>query len=902
MAQAGKRTLLLIDGSHALFRAFFAVRNLRSPSGAPTGAVFGLVSMLQKLLRQFEPTYVAACFDTAGPTFRHELDPAYKAQRPDMPEDLAAQWPVAERLTAEMGIAVLVQPGQEADDIIATLATQAHADGCNVAIVSGDKDLMQLVRDALGTGPRVVQYDDGKGLLYNEAEVQAKWGVRAQDLGDLLAIMGDSADNIPGVRGIGEKGATKLIQQFKSLAGVYEHLDEVTPPRLQQLLRDGQADAQRSRVLVELTRDAPIPWKYADLALKEPDRAALQASFAELGFKRLLQSVSDTPAEVPQAVEATLVTVTTRQQLSDLAGEISRAGQVALFAVTSENDGDRLRPMFGAWVGLALAWPGHHTAYVPLRRDVLGERVADLLEVTAILGPVLQSVQCQAVHGKYEALVLGRHGISLPHIDDDVMLASYLLEPERYGHSLRNIAYAHLNVTLETDDAICGRGKAWAGWQALPVARVAQVLSQRVAAIAALVPLLTAELREHELFSLYRDLEIPLQMVLRTMEQHGIAVDVAELARQSAWLAEQIAKQEAEIHALAGERFGIGSPQQLGKILFEKLKLPAKKKTQTGWSTDQSVLETLDHPIASQVLRWRQLTKLKSTYTDALPLQIQPQTHRIHTCFQQAVAATGRLSSIEPNLQNIPVRSQEGRRIRQAFVTEPGWQLLSADYSQVELRVMAHLAHDPGLLAAFQRGLDIHRETAAQIFGVLPELITTAERSSAKAIVFGILYGMGSQRLAREIGVSPKEAKAFIERYFQRFPAVQAFVEQTVAKARETGEVRTLYGRRRPVPGLHSESAMERAGAERVAVNTPVQGTAADLIKRAMLTVDAQLRERGLRARLLLQVHDELLLEVPDAELPEVTELVRQAMMGAGDLAVPLQVDARAALNWALAH
>lgn len=897
-------TLLLIDGSHALFRAYFAVRHLTSPSGMPTGAVYGFVSMLQKLLKDHKPDKIAVCFDTSGPTFRHEMDANYKANRPDMPEDLAQQWPIAFRVAEEFGVPVIGIPGLEADDVIATLATQGRVAGYDVCIVSGDKDLMQLVKDAGDGLGAIRQLDDGKNANYDEKGVFAKWTVRPDQIGDLLAIMGDSVDNIPGVKGIGEKGAVKLLTDWGTLESIYANIDKVTPPRAQELLKASHESAMLARKLVDLKRDADLPFKLDDLAQKTEQRAALAESFASLGFKRLL---ADYSAPVPAGEQAALhvETVTNLLDLQGIAEQIRSTGQVTLCVVQSHADPDRLMPMWGHLVGIGLCWSAKHVAYVPIAHTGLGQqlKIADVLQ---ILRPVLENPRIAKVghHAKYDAIALQRAGVRVQGWAGDAQLASYLHDPERFNHSLRNIAFSYNNQQIADDLELLGKGKAQTGWDAVPIDKAAQHVGTR----AHLTRLAERELRpmlaEIGLLPLYTELELPLTSVLAEMESNGIQVDLAELAGQSEWLGQEIQGEEQEIHTLAGGPFNVGSPNQLGEVLFQRLNLPAKKKTQTGWSTDQSVLEALMdvHPLPAHVLRWRQLTKLKGTYTDALPGQIQPETHRVHTCFQQAVAATGRLSSIEPNLQNIPVRSVEGKRIRQAFVAPEGSVLISADYSQIELRVMAHLAQDPGLLAAFADRRDIHRETAARMFGMFPDLVTPEQRSAAKTINFGVLYGMGPQRLAREINVSLKEAKAFIDLYFQQFPGVRGFMERTLEDARRTGEVRTLFGRRRPIPNLGSANHGDKAAAERVAVNTPVQGTAADLIKRAMLAVSAELKRANLQTKLLLQVHDELVLEAPENEVAQVTALVRTAMMGAGELAVPLQVDVRSARNWAEAH
>lgn len=901
-------TLLLIDGSHAVFRAFFAVRGLSSPSGQPTGAIFGFVSMLIKLLRERAPTKVAVCFDTSGPTHRHVMDPAYKANRPEMPPELQSQWPVCQEVAALMGLRVVKQDGLEADDIIATLAERGRADGMQVVVVSGDKDLMQLVDDGDGDRAPIRQLDDGKDKLYDHAGVAEKWGVPPTQVRDLLAIMGDSVDNVPGVRGIGEKGAAKLLQAWGSLAGIYAHLDQVQPPRIQELLRADRDQAMRAYELVGLLHDAQLNVTLDDLVPAPPVRAEVAAKFAELGFRRLTAEYAQSAEQPLQQAPRQAVTV-----VNDAAGldraltHIRAASQCALMAATDLLDIDRTRPLYGKLVGMALAWGADDAdcAYV----DLTGAQwvAADFAKAISSVAadPAIAKYGCGL---KYETLALAALGVPLQGVAGDAMLASYLDDAEAHNHALRHSALTVLGEPVAVDEDVLGKGKAQTTWDRAPLAQVAELLCRKAVLSLRLCRWYLGQLGEHKLLGVYRGIELPLSGVLAGMEARGVRVDCDELARQSAWLGERAQEAEQSVWQQAGRQFNVGSPTQLAQVLFEELKLPAKKRTQTGYSTDQSVLEGLqdDYPIAAAVLRWRQLTKLKSTYTDQLPAMVHERTGRVHTWFGQATAATGRLSSIDPNLQNIPVRSPEGKAIRKAFVARPGWVLLSADYSQIELRIMAHYADDPGLKAAFQHGLDIHRETAARMFNLLPALVTPDQRSAAKTINFGILYGMGPQRLAREISVSLKEAKAFIERYFERFPAVRQWIDATLADARQTGEVRTLWGRRRLVANLNSQGPADRAAAERVAVNTPVQGSAADLIKLAMLEVDKCLV--GQPAEMLLQVHDELVVEVREDWAPQAAEVVRTAMQNAdvlpngGRLAVPLVVDVRWAANWADAH
>ncbi len=912
MAQVSSAPLLLlIDGSHAVFRSFFAIRHLTSPAGLPTGAVFGFSSMLLKLLREYSPQRIAVCFDTSGPTWRHDLSQAYKANRPDMPEELQVQWPICQRIAQELGLPVLNLAGQEADDLIATLAHRGQAAGFQVLIVSGDKDLMQLVDDAGNGRPPIRQLDDGKGQIYNEAGVAEKWGVSPKQVGDLLSIMGDSVDNIAGVRGIGEKGAAKLLQQWGTLDNIWANLDQVQPPRAQELLRMGKETAELAKRLVKLEHEVNLQWSLDDLQPQPAQRVLLAQSFGELGFRRLTADYLDA---APAAEVSVQVDIATAADLPPLAEAMAAAGQLALWAVTDLADPERTRPRYGRLVGLALATTPERAWYLPIDHAMELDSPANLplALVQQHLGPLLADPAIGKLGSgiKYELLVLRAAGLPVAGLRGDAMLASYLYEPEAHNHDLKAIVQAVLASPMPADDAALGKGKAQLGWDGVTAAAAAAVLGQRPCWILKACQALEPKLAQVQVDPLYRDLELPLSQVLADMEYRGIGLDVDELARQSAWLAGEIEGLQQEIWQLSGETFNIGSPAQLGRVLFESLHLPAKKKTQSGWSTDQSVLEGLQdkHPVAAKVLRWRQLTKLRSTYTEMLPQMVLAQTGRIHTWFHQAVAATGRLSSIDPNLQNIPIRSTEGRRIRSAFVASPGRVLVSADYSQIELRVMAHLANDPGLQEAFAKGADIHRETAARMFNLLPDLVSPAERSAAKTINFGILYGMGPQRLSREIGVSLKEAKGFIDKYFERFPAVHLWMESVLADARSSGEVRTLFGRRRPVPGVNSANQADRAAAERVAINTPVQGTAADLIKRAMLLVQGELANAGLCADLLLQVHDELVLECALADAPAVAAAVRAAMEKAGrtadgaELKVPLQVEVHWGHSWAEAH
>ena len=889
--------LLLIDASHALFRAYYAVRYLRTPDGLPSGAVFGFTSMILKLIEEHAPDRVAVCFDGPGRGFRAEMDPNYKANRPPTPEDLKLQWPIAVRVAAELGLKVLEDEQLEADDIIATLATRGRLAGMDVVVVTGDKDLMQLVADPADGLGYTVQLDDGKGVRYDEAGVAEKWGVSAQQIGDLLAIMGDSVDNIAGVKGIGKKGAVELLQQFGSLDAIYDNLDQVPRPRTRQLLQDGVEVVKLARRLVALECDGEVGVELADLKPGAADRQALTASFTQLGFKRLLREYFSAGVQEQQAVQ--IAVVTGEAEVNAAVAALRAGGRVALDLILSGDDVERRSPMQGALLGIALAGSADKALFFP-RIQMLGGPLHQALR-DLLADPTVAKIGHDL---KYTLVALLREGIEVKGLAADAMLLSYLCEAAGRSHNLPHLALEQLRYKMASPEELFGKGRDRVANETASMDALGRFVGERAVLAWRACDLLVKEAEGHGVRHLHDKLELPLSAVLAQMEFLGVGIDTAELARQSTDLGARMATLEASIHGHAGGPFNIGSPKQLGTVLFETLGLPAKKKTKTGWSTNQAALEELRdvHPIINEMFTWRQLGKLKSTYTDALPALVNERSGRLHTSFNQAVAATGRLSSTDPNLQNIPIRTPEGRRVRVAFVATPGHVLLSADYSQVELRVMAHMADEPGMLAAFRAGRDIHRQTAAEIFKVDIEAVTAEQRTAAKTINFGVLYGMGSTRVAAEIGVTRKEAKAFIERYFDRFPGVKGFVDQTLADARENLEVRTLYGRRRPVPDMASSNHMLKAAAERVAVNTPVQGTAADLIKRAMLEVDGRLRRGGFAARMLLQVHDELLLSVPLAEVEAVSELVREGMAAAGDLKVPLRVDVGVAANWAEAH
>ena len=893
-------TLALVDASNYLYRAFYAIRGLSGPGGRPTNAVFGFATMLRKLLAGRKPDAVAIAFDRHEKTFRHALDERYKAQRAAMPDDLVPQIEDAKRLCRAWGLPVLEEPGYEADDLIAALAERAKKEGLRVEIASADKDLFQLVE-----ADRVVVWHPLKEELLDAKGVEEFFGVPPEKVVDVLALMGDASDNIPGVAGIGEKGARELIAAFGSLDGVYARLDEVTGKK-REALEKGREDAYRSRTLATVDRNAPLPagavldlFRVGPLA---PERVReLAAFYDELGFsklkKELLESAGEPsapPAEGPTpAPSAPLRWETGEKELSAFVVAARRAGRVGLHVECAPP-----RPFPAEPLVVAAALPSGEGVAFPLTAPA-GKKVLQAL----FSGDLL----VVAHDAKRLFLAAEFLGIPPPARFSDPMLASYVMAPGLHAHDLAGDARALLDLPpeavpplkevagkegLSSPEALAGE----AGLSFLsPRARLPLALGEALAAKLDGAPALRQVLDE---------IELPLVPVLARMETAGIAVDRGALAGLSKEFGERLRDLEARIHEAAGETFNIASPQQLGRVLFEKLAYPSLKKTAKtkAYATGSDVLEELavlgTGPVPGLVLEWREISKLKGTYVDALP-EYLAKDGRIHTRYDQAVAATGRLSSNDPNLQNIPVRTETGRSIRRAFVAPRGRLLVTADYSQIELRILAHLSGDAALLEVFRRGEDIHRATAAKMFGVAPASVTADQRRSAKTINFGILYGMGAFALAGQLGVPRAEAKAFIDAYFERFPKVRSCLDAVLEGARETGRTETIFGRVRPIPGLSDRNHAVRANAERMAMNAPFQGSAADLIKRAMVALDTALAREIPSARLLLQVHDELILECREADADAVAALARRTMEGAAALDVPLTVDVGRGANWA---
>ena len=884
--------LFLIDGSSYIYRAYYAIRHLSNSQGMATNAIYGFTNMLLKVMRDQKPDRLAVVFDSKGPTFRKEIYPEYKANRAAMPEDLVPQIPYIKKIVAALNLPGLEMPGFEADDIIATLAKRFAARGMEVTVVTGDKDLMQIVDD------RIHLLDTMKDKVYGPAEVAERFG-GADKVVEVQALSGDSSDNIPGVPGIGEKTAKMLIDEYGDVETLLANLDQLKGKRRENLEKFAE-QARLSRQLVTLSDDLDLQIDDQSLALSEPDREALTELFKECEFYKLLQEFTGDSKD--RAEQACYRAVLTEPALDELVAALEDSEGFAFDTETTSLDAMRAE-----LVGLSFAVTAGEAWYVPVGHRYLGvPEQLPLEKVLEAVRPLFVSPRHQKIgqNLKYDILVLARAGVEVSGPIYDTMLASYLANPSARSHGMDNLAAELLNYQTISYSEVAGSGKKQIGFDEVEVDKATTYAAEdadiTLRLYETLVPMVTAQQQD----SLFNDVEMPLLQILVGMELAGIRINPEFLRGLSADMEKKLAVLEADIHQLAGGPFNIGSPKQLGEVLFEKLGLPRGKKTKTGWSTDVEVLNKLaeEHEIAAKILDYRSLAKLKGTYTDALPKLIHPETGRIHTSFNQAVTATGRLSSSDPNLQNIPIRTEEGRRIREGFIPSAGCVLLSADFSQIELRILAHMADEPALKEAFARGEDIHRRTASEVLGLFPEMVTDEQRRAAKAINFGVVYGISAFGLAKQLGISRREAQQFIDTYFERYPGIRTFMDSCIAEAREKSYVTTLLGRRCAVPEINSKNGAVRGYAERNAINYPVQGSAADIIKVAMVRIAARLAEEGLQARMLLQVHDELVFDVPQAELEDVAALVRTEMEGAVDLSVPLLVEVGSGRNWREAH
>jgi DNA polymerase-1 len=907
-----RERLFLLDGTALAFRAHFAMfrSGLTAPDGRPTGATYGFTTTLRRILDEEQPDRIAVAFDPPGPTFRHKQYKEYKATRERAPEDLIAQLDLIRDVVRAHGITIYEAPGWEADDVIGTLAKQAEEAGLEVLIVTGDKDLMQLVGDHVRLY-NVFKRGTSEAVIEDADAVREKFGAGPEHVIDVLAIMGDSSDNVPGVKGIGEKGAAKLVSEHGGVDDILAKLDAL-PPKTREKLEADRDMLMLSRQLVTIDTAVPLDPGLDAAAAAEPDTLRLVELFTELDFRSLAEKV-----ETPEREEAPrdYVTVRTRAELESMIAELREAGS---FAVDTETTS--LFPLEADIVGASFSAREGRAFYVPFNLDppVLGDSVgAAPTALLEALAPLLTdpSLQRTGQNYKYDALVFAGSGLHVPPPDFDTMVASYCVAGATRRHNLDALALHYFGIRKIPTSQLIGTGAKQVTMAEVEIDEVAEYACEDADVTWRLRGVLERELEEKQAEQLFRDLEMPLVPVLTAMEERGIRLDVAHIESFAGELEEDMRKAEYRVHELAGRNFNVASTKVLGQVLFEELRIQddagvkRPKKTKTGWATDAETLST-KYPgveIVERVLEYREISKLKGTYVEALPRFVNKDTGRVHCSFSQVTAATGRLASSDPNLQNIPVRTERGRRIREAFVPrEPDehgtWELLAADYSQIELRVMAHLSGDEGLRAAFDEGRDIHAATASKIFDVAEADVDRAMRSQAKVINFGLLYGMGPQRLARETGMTVPEALDFIERYFGSFPRVREWIDGLLESARGTGYVETLLGRRRYLPDIRSGNQRVAALAENAAVNTPVQGSAADIIKRAMIDLDLALASSGLQAQVLLQVHDELVLEAPVAERERTVELVREAMEGAVELDVPLVVDFGWGSNWLEAH
>ena len=911
MSAKQSRPFLLVDGSSYLYRAFHVpnLQQLTNASGEPTGAALGVVNMLRSLMADYDPECMAVVFDARGKTFRHDMYEDYKANRPSMPEELAVQVEPLHALVRAMGLPLLQVSGVEADDVIGTLAAQASASGMETVISTGDKDMAQLV------DKHVTLVNTMSRTALDSAGVLEKFGVRPGQIIDYLALTGDTSDNIPGVPKVGPKTAAKWLTQYGSLDAVMAHADDIKG-KVGESLRAHLDMLPLSRELTTIRCDLELESVPQDLQLQAQDTETLRALYTQLDFSRLLEDLdkgaapAETAGKAGEANEANesevlYETVLTEAQLESW---LQRLQVAEVFAFDTETTS--LDYMTARIVGVSFAVEAGHAAYVPLAHNYPGApEQLDRDSVLERLRPLLENKDNHKIghNFKYDRNVLNNHNIKLSGIAYDTMLESYVLESTAIRHNMDAVALRYLNHTTIKYEDVAGKGARQLNFNDVPVETAAPYAAEDADVTLRLHQAMWPKLSDQpELKKVFTDIEMPLLTVLSDMEQAGVAIDTGMLAQQGGELAVRINELEQEAHREAGQPFNLGSPKQIQQLLFDKLQLPVLAKTPKGApSTAESVLQelALDYPLPRLILEYRSLSKLKSTYTDKLPLQVCVDTGRVHTSYHQAVAATGRLSSSDPNLQNIPVRTEEGRRIRQAFVAGPGRLLLAADYSQIELRIMAHLSSDAGLLSAFSAGEDVHRATASEVFGVLPEAVSSEQRRSAKAINFGLIYGMSAFGLAKQLGIARGAAQEYIDLYFARYPGVYAYMEATREQAREQGYVETVFGRRLYLPDINARNGQVRAAAERTAINAPMQGTAADIIKRAMIDMHAWLQsDTGLDITMIMQVHDELVFEIAEQDVEVARPQIMAIMCEAATLKVPLLVDIGTGINWDEAH
>jgi DNA polymerase-1 len=886
----------VVDSHSLIYQVFHALPEMTGPAGQPAGAIHGFVRDMVDLISRKQPHFLVCAFDAPGDTFRHEIFDQYKINREAMPLDLQLQIPNVHRFLQAMGIPILSCPGYEADDILATVGRRVEQLHGECFLVTADKDCRQLITD------QVKMYNIRKDQVIDQQTVRDEWGIEPNQVVDFQALWGDATDNIPGIPGIGKKTAAQLLAEFGTLEGIFDHVDQISGKKRRENIQQGHDAALLSRKLVKLTDQVPLELDWAEARVGNMDAAALTALCEEFGFRRMTEQLTALTEPAPTANwTAEYKTVDTPEKLGWLVGQLESQTRISVDTETTST-----QARWAEIVGLSFAWQDHEAVYVPIRAPE-GQTKLDPDTALRSLRPVLENPNIEKIgqNIKYDMVVLRSAGIRLGPVSFDTMVADYLLEPGQRSHSMDDLAKRYLqHETIKIRDLI-GSGKNQKRMDEVSVEEVTPYAAEDALLPWQLTPRLDNRLRQEGLDHLFHTLEIPLIESLAEMEFNGISVDAQRLERLSHEAGQQIERLEQEIYDLAGGPFNIDSPKQLGKVLFEDLQLPVVKRTKTGASTDASVLSqlALQHELPAKIIEYRQSAKLKNTYMDALPKLVHPVTQRIHTSFKQDVAATGRLSSTEPNLQNIPVRTREGREIRAAFVPgDPQWRLLCADYSQIELRILAHCSQDQTLLDAFADGLDIHAQVASEVHRVGLEEVTADMRRQAKAINFGVIYGQSPFGLAKALGIPQSDAATFIEAYFSRYPGVDRFMRETLDACRGSGYVQTLQGRRRAVQGIRDAAAREgsrqRNLPERVAINTVIQGSAADLIKRAMIQVHRRLLADRFQARMLLQIHDELVFEAPHDQIEPLAEIVVQEMTSAGDLSVALRVDVKAGPNW----
>ncbi len=878
--------LYLIDGNSYVYRAFYAIRELSNSKGFPTNAIYGFTTMLMKIIREKKPDGIIVSFDSPVPTERHRMYEAYKAQRPEAPGELIQQFPSIRKMVSALKIRIFEIPGYEADDILGTIAKRAESEGADVFIVTGDKDMLQIVDD------KIKVYDPMKDKVFDEAYVRERYGVGPERITDFMALTGDAVDNIPGIKGVGEKTAKELVAEFLSIDDLLDNTDRIRKEKLRRLVSESADLVRLSKKLATLDTSVPLDMKLEELQLKEPDWPSLLALFKDLEFGSLMKLVPSGASDTMS--DETVLSV-------ERLGEILSAVKDTL-AFDTEATGRN--PLTAQLVGIAFCREKGHAHYIPVSHTYPGAPVQiDKHELIGHLRGIFEdSTVVKIGHNiKYDMMILRKEGLSVNGQLFDTMIAAYLLNPNKPNHSLEEVGLEYLSCRKRTFKEVLGKRGSFAE---VPIEEATPYASMDAAMSFELKDILFGKLKEEALEDLYFQIEMPLISVLADIESAGIKIDTEKIGAISKELEREIDAIKRRIYFLAGEEFNINSPKQLSNILFQSLGFQPGKKTKTGFSTSMNVLEELaaSHELPREILNYRSLNKLKTTYMDVLPSLINPATGRIHTSFNQAATATGRLSSSDPNLQNIPVKGEWGRRIRETFIAEGSNLLVSADYSQVELRILAHLSNDQGLIKAFNDNLDIHARTAAEIFGTTTDRITPDMRRVAKTVNFGVIYGISPFGLSEALGISREEARTYIDQYFARHPGVKRYIEKCVDEAKQQGYVQTLFGRRRAIPEIRSKNSAVRQQGERLAINSPVQGTAADIIKISMIHIGNRLRDNGLRSRMILQVHDELLFEVPGGELETVRDIVRKEMEGVIRLSVPLKVDIHYGKNWSEAH